>query len=290
MSAAPFRLPVQWVCRPNLDFRGFAGTVASGSIAVGDAVVSLPSAKSSTVIEVRGPDGPQPSAAAGEAVILRLADEIDVSRGDVLCKPEARAEVADQFAADVVWMSEQPLLKGRSYIIRSGAAQATAQVSDIKYRVDVDTLEHLAGRELALNEIGVCNLSVNKPLVIDAYSENRDTGSFVLIDRLTNATVGAGMIRFALRRSHNIHWQALDIGKSERAALKGQKACCLWFTGLSGSGKSTIANLLEKRLYAMGRHTVFSTATTSATASTATSDLPMPTASRTSAASPKSPS
>ena len=254
-GTAPFRLPVQWVCRPDLDFRGFAGMIPSGQIAVGDEIAALPSSRTSKVAGILGASGPQTEATAGQSVILTLADEIDVSRGDVLCLTRQRAEITDQFAADIVWMSDQPLLKGRPYLIRLGQQTAIAQVSEIKHHVDVETLEHLAGRDLQQNEIGVCNLSINKPLAVDAYKDNRETGSFVLIDRMTNATVGAGMIRFALRRSHNIHWQALDVGKAVRAEAKGQKACCLWFTGLSGSGKSTLANLLEKRLFAMGRHT-----------------------------------
>lgn len=254
-ASAPFRLPVQWVCRPNLDFRGYAGTVASGSVSVGDEIVVLPSSRTTAVTGILGPSGSIATATAGDAIIVQLAGETDISRGDVLCSTQARAETTDQFAADVVWMNQEPLLKGRPYVIRCGTQTAIAQISEIKYHINVETLEHLAGRELDLNEIGVCNISTNKPLVLDAYNDNRETGGFILIDRLTNATVGVGMVRFALRRSHNIHWQALDIGKQQRADLKGQKACCLWFTGLSGSGKSTLSNLIEKRLYALGRHT-----------------------------------
>ena len=251
----PFRLPVQWVCRPTHDFRGFAGTITSGSISVGDGIVVLPSAKSSKIARIVTHGGDLEMAGAGKAVIVTLADEVDVGRGDVLCKTEARAEVADQFQANLVWMSEAHLLKGRPYIIRMGTQTAIAQVSDLKYKLNVETLEHVAAKDLNLNDIGVVNISTSKPLVIDHYDSNRDTGGFILVDRATNATVGAGMVEFALRRAHNIHWQSVDITRKQRSEAKGQQACCLWFTGLSGSGKSTVANMLEKRLFALGRHT-----------------------------------
>ena len=251
----PMRMPVQWVCRPNLDFRGYAGTLTSGTARVGDAVVSLPAGATSKIARIVTHGGDLEQAVAGQAVVLTLAEEIDVSRGNVLCAAKERAETADQFAAHVVWMTDTPLLKGRPYILRCGAQTVTARVSEIKYELNVETLDHSAARQLGLNGIGLCNLTTSKPLVFDAYGDNRETGGFVLIDRMTNATAGAGMIQFALRRAHNVHWQAIDVTKSKRADLKGQKACCLWLTGLSGSGKSTIANLLEKKLHGLGRHT-----------------------------------
>lgn len=254
-ASGPLRMPVQWVCRPDLDFRGYAGTIQQGAVSVGDSITVLPAARSSRVARIVTWDGDLDRATAGDAVILTLEDEIDISRGDMICSPTQRPEVADQFAADIVWMSERPLMRGRPYILRCGQQSTVCQISDLKHKINVETLEHTAGREMELNAIGLCNLSLSKPIVFDTYSDNRETGGFILIDRLTNETVGAGMIRFALRRAHNIHWQAVDIDKHQRAALKGQKACCLWFTGLSGSGKSTIANLLEKRLHALGRHT-----------------------------------
>lgn len=254
-ASGPLRMPVQWICRPDLNFRGYAGTIASGGVKPGDHVVALPSARASSVARIVTADGDLESASAGDAVMLTLSDEIDISRGDVICAANDRSEVADQFAADVVWMSERPLLKGRPYILRIGQQSTVCQITDLKHKINVETLEHVASRQLELNEIGLCNLSVTKPIVFDLYADNRESGGFVLIDRLTNETVGAGMIRFSLRRAHNVHWQAVDIHKSARSTLKHQSACCLWFTGLSGSGKSTIANLLEKRLYIQGRHT-----------------------------------
>lgn len=254
-ATGALRMPVQWVCRPNLDFRGYAGTIQSGAVSVGDEITVLPAARSTRVARIVTYDGDLDSATAGDAVILTLDDEIDISRGDIICAAGQRAEVADQFAADLVWMSERPLMRGRPYILRCGQQSAVCQISDLKHKINVETLEHTAGREMELNAIGLCNLSLSKPIVFDTYSDNREAGGFILIDRLTNETVGAGMIRFALRRAHNIHWQAVDIDRHQRAAIKGQKACCLWFTGLSGSGKSTVANLLEKRLHALGRHT-----------------------------------
>lgn len=254
-ATGPTRMPVQWVCRPNLDFRGYAGTLASGGVRVGDQVVALPSARTSTVARIVTADGDLEEASTGDAVILTLTDDIDISRGDVICQKNDRAEVADQFAADIVWMSEQPLLKGRPYILRCGTQTTVCQISELKHKLNVENLDHIASRKLEMNDIGLCNLSVTKPIVFDHYHDNRTTGGFILIDRLTNETVGAGMIRFSLRRAHNVHWQAVDIHKSARANLKHQMACCLWFTGLSGSGKSTVANLLEKRLFSQGRHT-----------------------------------
>jgi bifunctional enzyme CysN/CysC len=249
------RLSVQWVCRPDQSFRGYAGTVSRGRLRVGDGVVAMPSAHVSTVARILGPDGDIDEAAAGDAVIVTLADEIDVFRGDVLCSAKDRPEVANQFQAHIVWMGSKPLFKGRPYLIRLGAQNGIAQISEIKHSISMDTLEEVAGRKLEMNDIAVCNISTTKPLVIEPYTTSRELGGFVLIDRTTNETVGAGMIQFGLRRAHNIHWQAINISKQQRALIKGQKGCCLWFTGLSGSGKSTIANQLEKHLFELGLHT-----------------------------------
>ncbi|MCB1387272.1 MAG: sulfate adenylyltransferase subunit CysN [Nitratireductor sp.] len=251
----PFRLPVQWVNRPNLDFRGFAGQISTGVIRKGDRVKVLPSAVESTVKSIVTYDGELEEAIAGQSVTLCLADEIDISRGDVLCEAGSPAEAANQFEATVLWMSEDPMLPGRTYVMKSGTQTARATITAPKYKVNVNTLEHLAAKKLDLNEIGECNIAIDKKLVFDPYLENRDTGSFILIDRLTNATVGMGLLRYALRRASNIHWQATEISKPARAAMKAQKPAVLWFTGLSGSGKSTIANILEKKLSAMGKHT-----------------------------------
>jgi len=251
----PFRLPVQWVNRPNLDFRGFAGTIVSGTVNVAEKVRVLPSGRESRVARIVTMDGDLERAVAGQSVTLTLEDEIDVSRGDVLSCVGAPPAVADQFETTIIWMSDEPMLPGRPYWMKVGAKQVSATITEPKYKVNVNTLEHLAAKKLGLNEIGICNISLDHPIAFDPYAENRDTGGFILVDRLSNATVGAGLIHFALRRSQNIHWQALDIHKGSRAALKGQKPCVLWFTGLSGAGKSTIANLVEKQLHALGRHT-----------------------------------
>jgi bifunctional enzyme CysN/CysC len=254
-SGKPFRFPVQYVNRPNLDFRGFAGTVASGSVAEGDVVVVAKSGKQSRVKRIVAQGGDLERAVEGQAVTIVLEDEIEVSRGNMLVAPEAQPHVADQFAANLVWFDEHPLLPGRSYILRTETDQANATVTELKYRVDVNSFAHEAAKSLDLNEVGICNLSTQAPIAFDTYAENRTTGAFILIDRITNATVGAGMILHPLRRASNVHWQALDVDKSARADLKHQKPAVLWFTGLSGSGKSTIANLLEKKLHASGRHT-----------------------------------
>ena len=251
----PFRMPVQWVCRPNSDFRGYAGTIVSGRLAVGDALVSLPAGTPAKISRILVAGEERGAAEAGDAAMVTLSPEIDVSRGDLFCSPTERSEIADQVSANLVWMSPRHLLKGRPYVLRCGTQSVIAQVSDIKYKLNVESLEHVATRDLSANEIAVCNLSLTKPIAFDPYEQSRETGGFVLIDRATNETVGAGMLLFALRRSHNIHWQALNVSREQRAEIKGQRACCLWFTGLSGSGKSTIANLLEKRLYSLGRHT-----------------------------------
>ncbi|MBE2205467.1 MAG: sulfate adenylyltransferase subunit CysN [Chthoniobacterales bacterium] len=255
LSRAPFRMPVQWVNRPNLDFRGLAGTIAGGRIAVGDRVRVQPSGQESRVARIVTFSGDQQDAVAGQAVTLVLEDERDISRGDVVSSAVDPAEVADQFVVALVWMHEDPMLPGRSYILKSGALTANASITEIKYQVNVNTIEHVAAKKLEINAIGMCNMTVDRPLPFDAYATNRHTGGFILIDRLTNHTVGAGMIQFALRRSHNIHMQHFDVDQAARSAIKGQKACVLWFTGLSGSGKSTIANMVEKKLYALGRHT-----------------------------------
>lgn len=251
----PFRMPVQWVNRPNLDFRGFSGLVSSGVIRPGDRIKALPSGRESTVERIVTFTGDLAEAVAGQSVTLTLADEIDVSRGDVLAAAAAPPAVADQFEATIVWFDEEAMLPGRPYLMKLGTRTVAAQIAEPKYKVNVNTLEHLAARRLELNEIGVCNLALDAPVAFDAYAENRDLGGFVLIDRISNRTVGAGLLHFALRRSQNIHWQALDVDKAARSAAKSQKARVVWLTGLSGAGKSTIANLVEKRLLAEGRHT-----------------------------------
>ena len=255
LQAGPFRLPVQWVNRPNLDFRGFSGMIASGVVRPGDAIRVLPSGRESRVERIVTKDGDLCEAVAGQSVTLTLTDELDCSRGDVITAAAEPAEVADQFETTVVWMAEEPMFPGRPYWLKIGARTVSATITEPKYKIHVNTLEHLAAKQLELNEIGVCNISLDRPIAFDPYEANHDLGGFILIDRITNATVGAGMIRFALRRSQNIHWQALDVSKATRAAAKSQRPAVLWFTGLSGSGKSTIANLVEKKLQAMGRHT-----------------------------------
>ncbi len=255
MQQEPFRLPVQWVNRPDSSFRGFAGMISSGVICPGDRIRVQPSGKESAVKRIASFDGDLEQAVAGQSVTLVLTDEIDISRGAVISGVDSPAQIADQFEAKVVWMAEEPLLPGRGYLMKAGTNLVPCSITDIKYRVNVNTLEHIAAKKLELNEIAYCNLSLNRPVPFDPYEENRDTGSFILIDRLSNNTVGAGMLDFALRRSHNIHLQHTDIDKAARAAAKRQKPCVLWFTGLSGSGKSTVANLVEKKLHAMGYHT-----------------------------------
>ncbi|MBZ9849662.1 sulfate adenylyltransferase subunit CysN [Mesorhizobium sp. CA14] len=251
----PFRFPVQYVNRPNLDFRGFAGTVASGTVSQGEEVVVAKSGKASRVKRIVAQGGDLEQAVAGQAITLVLEDEVEVSRGNLLVSPAARPQVADQFAANIVWFDEQALLPGRSYILRTEIDQVSATVTDLKYRVNVNDFAHEAAKSLDLNEVGVCNLSTRAPIAFDPFTENRTTGAFILIDRITNATVGAGMILHSLRRAENIHWQSLDVGKRGRSDLKNQRPAVFWFTGLSGSGKSTIANLFEKKLFASGRHT-----------------------------------
>ncbi len=254
-AASGLRLPVQWVNRPNQDFRGFAGTIAAGQVRVGDEVVVLPSARRSTVKQVLGPDGPLAVASTGQAVTLTLADEIDVSRGDVIAAAGDPPEVADQFAAHVLWMDDAALLPGRPYWLQIGSRTVAANISEIKHRVDVNTQERLAAKRLELNEVGYCNLSLDESVAFAPYAQNRALGGFILIDRQTNATVAAGTLDFALRRAGNVHWQHLDVDKAARARIKGQQPKVLWFTGLSGAGKSTVANQVEKRLHAQGVHT-----------------------------------
>jgi bifunctional enzyme CysN/CysC len=255
LRGLPFRLPVQWVNRPNSDFRGFAGQISGGRVAPGDRVRVLPGGQDARVARIVTFDGDLPEAGAGQSVTLTLDREIDVSRGDLLVSPAEAASVADQFQATLIWMHEDAMLPGRPYLLKIGARTVTASITSPRYKVNVNTLEHLAAKQLELNEIGVCNISLDRPVAFDAYADNRDSGGFILIDRITNDTVGAGLLQFALRRADNIHWQALDVNREAHSNLKGQKACILWFTGLSGAGKSTIANLVEKRLHAMGRHT-----------------------------------
>ncbi|MBB5700174.1 bifunctional enzyme CysN/CysC [Ochrobactrum daejeonense] len=254
-AAKPFRFPVQYVNRPNLDFRGFSGTVASGSIGTGDTVVVAKSGKTSRVKRIATYDGDLPRASEGQAVTLVLEDEIEVSRGNMLVGTEARPEVADRFAANIVWFGEEPLQAGRSYLLRTETDQTPVTVSEIVSRTSVDSYRREETDSLGLNEIGLCNLQAADPIAFDPYAENRVTGAFVLIDRFTNATVGAGMIDHALRQATNVHLQAFDLDRQTRAAQKFQKPAVLWFTGLSGSGKSTIANRLEQRLHALGKHT-----------------------------------
>ena len=248
------RLPVQWVNRPHQNFRGYAGTLAAGEVKPGDEVIVLPSARRSRVSRVLDAEGDVASATAGQAVTLTLADEIDISRGDVIAAAGDPPEVADQFAAHLLWMSDAPLLPGRPYWLKIGARTVSATVTEIKHRIDVNTQEHLAAKLLELNEVGYCNLSLDEPIPFEAYARNRTLGGFILIDRYDNGTAAAGTLDFALRRAGNVHWQHVDVDKAARARQKGQVPKVLWFTGLSGAGKSTIANLVDKRLHALGYH------------------------------------
>ncbi|MFZ9628564.1 MAG: sulfate adenylyltransferase subunit CysN [Ilumatobacteraceae bacterium] len=250
-----FRMWVQWVNRPSLDFRGFAGRITGGVLHVGDRVRVQPSGVETAVARIVTADGDLPSACAGQSVTITTTDEVDVARGDLLATAADPAGTADQFEATVVWMDEQPMLPGRPYLMKIGTRTVGLTVSHPKYRVNVNTLEHLAATTLGLNEIGVCNLSLDRVVPFDPYDQQRETGAFIIIDRLTNATVGAGMLHFALRRSQNIHWQAVTVDRDARAGLNGHRPAVVWFTGLSGSGKSTIANLLEARLHADGVRT-----------------------------------
>ena len=252
--AKPLRMAVQWVNRPHLDFRGFTGTIAAGTIAPGDAIRVLPSGKTSTIARVVTFDGDLDRAVAGQSVTLTLADEIDCSRGDVIAVADNPPQVADQFEATIVWMADDALLPGRGYWLKLGTQTVTAQVQPPKYQINVNTMAQLAAETLDLNAIGVANIATDKPLVFEPYADSRELGGFILIDKVTNATVAAGMLHFALRRSQDVHWQAIDISRAAHAQQKGQQPKLLWFTGLSGSGKSTIANLVEKKLFALGRH------------------------------------
>ncbi len=254
-ASGPFRLPVQWVNRPNLDFRGFAGQIASGTVKPGDAIRVIPSGKTSTISRIVTFDGDLDEASAGQSITVTFADEIDCSRGDVICAADDPAEAADQFEATVVWMADEEMLPGRNYIMKIGTQTVSAAVQHPKYRIDVNTMEHLAAKTLGLNDIGVCEVSTDKRVVFAPYVENKDMGGFILIDRMTNATVAAGTIHFALRRAQNVHWQSIDVSREAHAAIKNQRPRVLWFTGLSGSGKSTIANLVEQKLHALGKHT-----------------------------------
>ena len=254
-QTSAFRMPVQWVNRPNLDFRGFCGLVASGTIKPGDRIRVQPSGRESRVARIVTAAGDLPMAVAGQSITLTLTDEVDISRGDMISMAESPAEVADQFEATLVWMSEEAMLPGRPYLLKIGTRTLSATVTEPKYKINVNTMEHLAAKKLELNEIGVCNLALDRPIAFDAYKENRDTGAFILINRMTNNTVGAGMLHFALRRAHNVHLQPVDMDKTARARSMAQRPVVLWFTGLSGAGKSTIANLVDKKLHALGRHT-----------------------------------
>jgi len=252
--AKPFRMPVQWVNRPNLDFRGFAGLISEGTIAPGDAVRILPSGKMTRVERIVTLDGDLDVAVAGQSVTLTLADEVDCSRGDVIAAADSPPQSADQFEATIVWMSDEELLPGRGYWLKLGTQTVSAKVHQPKYQINVNTLEQIAVKTLDLNAIGVANLVTDKPLVFEPYGESRELGGFILIDKLTNATIAAGMLHFALRRARDVHWQSVDVTREAHAQQKGQEPKVLWFTGLSGSGKSTIANMVEKKLYALGRH------------------------------------
>jgi len=252
---APARLPVQWVCRPDRQFRGFAGPLVSGTLKPGDKVKVLPSARESTIARIVTQEGDLEQAVSGQSVMVTLTDEIDASRGNVICSADAPVEVADQFETQILWMGDEPMLPGRPYLIKLGTRSVPAKIAQPKYEVNVNTLEHTAAKTLKLNEIGVCNISLDEQVPFTTYAENRDLGGFIIIDRISNNTMGLGLINFSLRRASNIHWQALDINKKTRSQTKNQQPTVLWFTGLSGSGKSTVANIVEKRLTVMGHHT-----------------------------------
>ncbi|MGB1850981.1 MAG: sulfate adenylyltransferase subunit CysN [Candidatus Micropelagos thuwalensis] len=253
-TSLPFRMPVQWVNRPDLDFRGYAGRIAGGIIRPGDDIRVLPSGKQSKIARIVTMDSDLDEAVSGQSVTLTLTDEIDISRGDVIATSETPPEISDQFDTTIIWLSEEPMLPGRSYRMKTSSRLVSATVNAPKHKTDVNTLQKLPAKTLQLNEIGNCTLAVDRPIAFDSYAKNRQTGSFILIDRMTNNTVGMGMINFPLRRAANIHWQNLDINKAANAEQKGQNPAVLWFTGLSGSGKSTIANEVQRRLFATGRH------------------------------------
>ncbi len=255
LIARPFRMPVQWINRPDPDFRGFAGTIVSGAIKPGDRIRVQPSGLEARVARIVTADGDLAEAVANQSITLTLQQEIDISRGDVISSADDPVASADQFEASLIWMDAAPMLRGRSYLMKIGSKTVNATIAPLKYRINMHTLEHVAADKLALNDIGVCGIELDRPIAFEPYATNRDLGGFILIDRMTNHTVGAGQLRFALRRSSNIHWQSFDVDRGVRATIKSQKPCVLWFTGLSGAGKSTIANLVEKKLHAQGRHT-----------------------------------
>ena len=255
LAARPFCLPVQWVNRPSADFRGFAGLIASGSVRKGDRIRVLPAGRESRIARILTGSADREAAVAGQSVTVTLDSEVDVSRGDVLAAAGDPPQVASQFEATLVWMHDAPMLQGRAYLMKAGTRTVSATVAPLKYKINVNTLEHAPAEKLELNDIGVCELELDRAIPFEPYAQNRMLGGFILVDRLTNNTVGAGLINFALRRSQNVHWQALDVDKQVRARQKGQRACVLWLTGLSGAGKSTIANLIERKLTAAGRHT-----------------------------------
>ncbi|WGJ15396.1 sulfate adenylyltransferase subunit CysN [Methylocapsa sp. D3K7] len=256
LAARPFRFAVQWVNRPHLDFRGFSGTIASGTVRPGDDIVVAGSGRFSRIARIVTADGDLDSATAGDAVTFTMVDELDVARGDILCDPKNRPEVSDQFAAHLIWMSGDKLIPGRSYLLKEGTRTVPVAVTELKHRLDVNTLGKLPAKTLSLNEVGVCNLATTSPIAFDPYKDNHTTGAFILIDRATNATAAAGLIAHGLRRAANIHRQGLSVGKQDRLRIKHHKPAVLWFTGFSGSGKSTIANLVEARLYGRGVHTI----------------------------------
>ncbi len=258
-QAKPFRMAVQWVNRPNLDFRGFSGQIASGAVRAGDAIRVLPSGKTSKIDRIVTMDGDLDEAVAGQSVTLCFADEIDCSRGSVIAAADNPPESADQFEATIIWMADDAMIPGRAYWLKIGTQMVSATVQQPKYQVNVNTLEQLAAKTLTLNAIGAAVITTDRPVVFEPYaggsgSPNKVLGGFILIDKISNATVGAGMLSFSLRRAQNVHWQAVDITREAHARQKGQTPRLLWFTGLSGSGKSTIANLVEKKLHALGRH------------------------------------
>ncbi len=254
-AARPFRMPVQWVNRPNLDFRGYAGTIASGSIRPGDRVTVAASGRTSTIARIVTLDGDLDEAGAGRAVTLTLADQIDISRGDVLAAPTEPVPVADKFDAQIVWLSEHTLFPGRSYIVKLGTRSVSGSVTRIRHRIDINSFENVAADTLEMNDVAAVSLSLTAPIAVERFTENRDLGGFILIDRLTNATVGVGMVETAAQASTNIVWHDLAVDREARAAMKGQRPAAIWFTGLSGAGKSTVANLVDRKLHALGRHT-----------------------------------
>ena len=255
LSGGPFRMPVQWVNRPNLDFRGYSGQVVGGSVRPGDRLRIMSSGRESTVARIVTMDGDLDEAVAGQSITITLNDEVDISRGDVLAAATDPPHVADQFECHLVWMNEEPMLPGRPYLLKLGTRTVAATITEPKYKVNVNTLEHVAAKTLELNEIGICNISTAGPIAFDPYEVNHDMGGFILIDRYTNATVGAGLLHFALRRADNVHWQAVEVDKPARAERLRQRPAVIWFTGLSGAGKSTIANVVEQRLHEQGFHT-----------------------------------